>query len=197
MWHRYVSLMEFWKESLSVWYVVILVSSAKSAHIDYELTVGVRYSCMWEEAGGKVWETEELHTLRCPCLCICTVWIERFDLCYLFHAVNISSFVLNDMRFHYYMLQIFVSMINLARDLHVVPRLWWMRGSFISCSVINMTAVNILQYIYVICNFMYVMTSSICCDPVPLVGSGIISKWMDECFGGRLDSLWKWPNTHR
>jgi len=99
-WHRYVSLMEFWKGSLSVWYVVILVSPAKSAHIDCELTVGVRYSCMWEEAGGKVWENEELHTLQCPSLCMCTIWIERFDLYSLFHTVNMSSFVLNAMKFH-------------------------------------------------------------------------------------------------
>lgn len=100
MWHRYISLMEFWKWSLSVWYVVILVSSAKSTHMDCELTVGVQCSCMWEEAGGKIWKTEELHTLQCPSLCMCTVWIEGFSLYSLFPAVNISSFALNAMNFH-------------------------------------------------------------------------------------------------
>jgi len=100
MWHRYVSLMEFWKWSLSVWYVVILVSSVKSTHMGCELTVGVQYSCMWEEAGGKIWKTEKLHTLQCPSLCMCTVQIERFDLYSLFPTVNISSFALNAMKSH-------------------------------------------------------------------------------------------------
>jgi hypothetical protein len=100
MWRRYVSLMEFWNGSLSVWYVVILVSSAESTHIDCELTVGVQYSCVWEEAGGKVWETEELHALQCPSLCMCTVQIEKFSLYSLFHTVNVSIFALNAMKFH-------------------------------------------------------------------------------------------------
>jgi hypothetical protein len=71
----YVSLMEFWKWSPSVWYIVILVSSAKSTDMNCELTFGVQCSCIWEEAGDKIWNTEELDTLQCPNLSRCTVWI--------------------------------------------------------------------------------------------------------------------------